>query len=302
MAMYGWIASTPGFEDKVQSPQTLNLLRKFSYSEGKPAYRFELGDVADTHNDQGSYDHTVWIEIYDNATKQKIGEVSTDISDASVGPISSKYILLAASLERLGFVDEDTMESTPEEPSQQPAPPVDPTHAARIIAATRILTAIASTGIELGDPSMDRSRDPNPWGASDARLHAQEDTGRLRKAQEKLHAFYKKLLGTEVSKNTCIADYLRESNGDWGTLFKNRRFIQIGNYARTQLDKFLKSEAVPPGIQPLSTEELNALKNQYGSNITDLLRMQSQPKISSVIASLDNFIKCGNTLNFKKKD
>lgn len=128
MAMYGWIASSPGFDTKIDNPQTLGLLKKFSNSNGKPAFRFDLGDVVDTHNDAGSYDHTVWIEIADKATGQKVGEISTDISDKHVGIMDSEHILLAASLDRLGFLDEEelandggSLEAPAEDPLEAPA-------------------------------------------------------------------------------------------------------------------------------------------------------------------------------------
>lgn len=152
MAMYGWIASTPGFEDKIKSPQTLSLLKKFSFSEGKEPYQFDLGDVVDTHNSEGSYDHTVWIEILDKSSKQKIGEISTDITDASIGPDNSKTIILAACLDKLGFMDEDSVQQEPEaeEPALAPAipetpepmPDVAPKTSARIASAVNLLKSL----------------------------------------------------------------------------------------------------------------------------------------------------------------
>jgi len=324
MAMYGWIASTPGFNDKIKNPQTLGLLQKFSYSEDTEAFKFELGDVVDSHNSEGSYDHTVWIEIYEKAGS-KLGEISTEISDNSVGNLGSKYILLAACLEKLGFVDEDSMttpedafEDTAQEPPLEALPDDDMQHSARMKAAVRILKAIASTGIELADPNF-RKQDSEGWGADDTKAHQRESQQQqqsqsrqqqfyLSSAKSKLKRFYSSLLNTPAEGTSIpIAEYLRQTDGNWGALFNKPEFRRVAIQAKNKLQEFFTHSN-------LTQEEAEAFKNQTDTsldtkaNIVRLLEelpgASHQSKVASCISALDAFIKRGNTLNedFEDKD
>jgi hypothetical protein len=159
MAMYGWIASKESAEDLVEDPQTALALKKFSYDSGAGPFKFEVGDVVDTKNMEGSSDHTVWIEIYDKNSGEKRGEISTELSDNTDGPVSSNSnVILATCLSKLGFMDESEGQGMPADfPENNGAPeptPEDFQHvSSRIKAASNLLLAIHQAGIYV-DPSF----------------------------------------------------------------------------------------------------------------------------------------------------
>ena len=314
MAMYGWIASTPDFGKKISNPQTLGLLQKFSYSEGRAPFKFELGDVVDTHNSEGSYDHTVWIEIYDKESGEELGELSTDISDKTVGVSGSKHIMLATCLERLGFVDEDIMNDFGDDALPDEAASLQ--HSARIKAAARLLKAI-STGIELGESYKKPSGTPSQGTADDIKAQRRDEDYKrtapereqvrvLREAEAKAKVFYRGLLTTKLSDGTKVSDYLDQEGGSWSSLFGNTRFSQVSRLVSKKLQEFLSSGVQVGRVQVALTEEEKEVFSEakIGPNwrdsvekiLEDEQKHTGSTKLAQCISALDTFIKTGNCL------
>ncbi len=121
---FGWLVSTPSSKDV--DPNTLRKLKKFSVEAGGGPFKFEVGDLVDTYDQEGSLDHTVWIEIYKKDSNSKVAEISMELSDNTDGPLSSNKIIRAVCLSKLGFLEESKASAEEEEEEEEEPLPAEP--------------------------------------------------------------------------------------------------------------------------------------------------------------------------------
>jgi len=304
MAMRGWIASTSNFQANVDNPSMMAQLKKFSTEGGGGPFTFEIADVVDTNNQEGTMDHSVWIEIFDKDHQKKLGELSTDVSDNEV-PAGSNKVLLAACLDKLGFVDEfeglDKYQA--DNPTPDPEPNVEDAYQENNLNpqdkiasfgshAARLIEAIASTGIELDDSYTPGNS--NYFGTSDD-VRYQSRTEKTPK-EDLVHEVAKLkqdlMVPTKLGDIT-LKEYLDKSGGNWTAIFgsSDLNIKRIGYKFRSLLLNFIQSSPRKQEYEKL-----------LGGNLTDALvenkiasiEAEVSIKIAEVMQALDGFIESDN--------
>jgi len=285
MAMYGWIASTDDIENVIKNPSKLAQLKKFSDASSPDPFKFEVDTVVDTENAQGSFDHQVFIYVF-NKESQKVGELSVEISDNETGPLSSHSVLLAACLERLGFVDQEDghadFNASIETPDPQPED-LDP-----MLKSARILSATFKKAIhiELDDKfAPPRRNQTQGFGTpEDSRFNYREERAKQRQRIDQtkleLREAYKQIVSEYLNKNESLVSQQSDVRGAFLAILKRESQSIPNNQDQHEFEEYFKGFNIRRILE-------SGILNQR----TVLASRSSKVVIAKHIAALDQFLE-----------
>ena len=312
----GWLASTDNFEAHIQNPEMIQQLKPFSIEGGKGPFLFEVSDVTRFDSQQA-----IFIQVFDEETKSKIGEVEVTASLNEIHAGSNEQLLKPA-IDKLGWLNK--YDGLDEFNADHPAPDAVPdeangvennlspqdkiasykTHAARLLKAILDENGVASTGIPLVDGYKPSSGEFAGFSPDVARMDAIQKREQIPQTPEVLMQSALNKVKQEIvptpQGNVPLAEYLRQANGDWNSVFQSsdEKIRQIGRSIRTKLDSFLQAHKELSHFLGGKNLTTALVDHTLENNIKKAARKTASIRIAAAITALDSFIEQGDKAPF----